>query len=473
MTAPNIELSAAVQECSLILKGLETDAPPKMHEVARRVREGKLTGRDLLLIRSRILGYHDSVAGYVEHGVGPAVVASTLARALPFGPEPAHKYGQGEVDAAVAELAAEGNRKDRLKALRVISAEALAQSSYEPLRWAIEGFFPEGLTMLAASAKAGKTFLSLQCAVATARGLPVFGRRTEQSDVLYLCLDTGELSIQNRLRKMGIGCPPNLAFSFEWPKGAEAVQLLDDYLSENKSTQLVIIDTLVDILGGGAASSSGMYRAEKIELAPLRALGESRHVAIVGINHLIKGAGAMAVADLNELSYGGGGFQATPNCSIAINKSPRSATAKVEIRPRDAEWQEIALAFNPESCTWSLSDEDPAEATLTPERMVVLAALRRVEDAKASELAAAIGKDPGTVSKMLRLLEGEGLAEKVGYGRYRACKASRSGRSSRSDEVVDGSKEATPTTSNTSTGSWEALFPVVDVPAREAPVEIW
>jgi AAA domain len=44
---------------------------------------------------------------------------------------------------------------------RVFTAESLMKKKIEPLRWVVDGFVPEGLTLLAAKPKVGKSWLCI------------------------------------------------------------------------------------------------------------------------------------------------------------------------------------------------------------------------------------------------------------------------------------------------------------------------
>ena len=72
------------------------------------------------------------------------------------------------------------------------SAADLMALEFTPIRWLIPGLLPEGLMLLAARPKVGKSWLALDVGIATATGGEVLGRRVERGDVLYLALEDGD-----------------------------------------------------------------------------------------------------------------------------------------------------------------------------------------------------------------------------------------------------------------------------------------
>lgn len=56
-----------------------------------------------------------------------------------------------------------------------VSAHELKRRVFEPLQFIVEGLIPTGLTALAGSPKVGKSWLSLDIALSTARGIGCLG----------------------------------------------------------------------------------------------------------------------------------------------------------------------------------------------------------------------------------------------------------------------------------------------------------
>ncbi len=79
-----------------------------------------------------------------------------------------------------------------------------------PVRWAVPGLAPEGVTLLAGKAKMGKSWLVLALCIATAAGGAALGKvPVERGQALYLALEDNPRRLYNRLGKLlGGGEPP-------------------------------------------------------------------------------------------------------------------------------------------------------------------------------------------------------------------------------------------------------------------------
>ena len=64
---------------------------------------------------------------------------------------------------------------DNIKLNPVFSAEELMNQEFKPTQWLIDNLLPEGLTVLSGAPKIGKSFLSLELAVAVATQGSILG----------------------------------------------------------------------------------------------------------------------------------------------------------------------------------------------------------------------------------------------------------------------------------------------------------
>ncbi|HSH80063.1 MAG TPA: AAA family ATPase, partial [Herpetosiphonaceae bacterium] len=84
-----------------------------------------------------------------------------------------------------------------------VSAEELRAKPIAPLRWAVPGIVPAGLTILAGAPKMGKSWLCFDLAIGIAQGGSVLGGvEVEQGSVLYLALEDNERRLRQRLDKL-------------------------------------------------------------------------------------------------------------------------------------------------------------------------------------------------------------------------------------------------------------------------------
>ncbi len=79
-----------------------------------------------------------------------------------------------------------------------------------PVKWAVSGIVPEGVTLLAGKPKLGKSWLTLGLGVATAMvGVTLGTKRVVRGEVFYLALEVNRQRLQKRLDKLlGAARPP-------------------------------------------------------------------------------------------------------------------------------------------------------------------------------------------------------------------------------------------------------------------------
>ena len=149
------------------------------------------------------------------------------------------------------------------------SAADLRTMTFEPVRYVLPRFIPEGMTLLVGRPKVGKSWWVLDLCLACAAGHPALGTlKAVEGDVLYLALEDGKRRLQHRLDKL---LP---TFSGEWPKRLTLVPMggwhradqggLEDIGAWCKSVPkpvLVVVDTL-ERIRKPANGKSPLYSAD-------------------------------------------------------------------------------------------------------------------------------------------------------------------------------------------------------------------
>ena len=130
---------------------------------------------------------------------------------------------------------------------RTVTAAWLDQQTFPPLEWTVEGILPEGMGMLAAPPKAGKSWMVANIGLACAAGgfalskIPV-----KQRPVCYLALEDGHRRLQSRFRALmeDQALPAELEVVTR-ASPSEALVMVDEFLRRHQSdAPLVIVDTL-------------------------------------------------------------------------------------------------------------------------------------------------------------------------------------------------------------------------------------
>mgnify|MGYP003779546527 CR=1 FL=1 len=90
----------------------------------------------------------------------------------------------------------------------MVSARWLMAQDFPPLEYVVPGLIPEGLTLLAAAPKIGKSWLVLGLGIACASGGYAFGQLpVDRRPVLYLALEDGQRRLRRRRQFFQISHP--------------------------------------------------------------------------------------------------------------------------------------------------------------------------------------------------------------------------------------------------------------------------
>src|SRR5262245_14021956 len=115
-----------------------------------------------------------------------------------------------------------------------LSAKELNTMTFAPIKYVVPGIIVEGLTLLAAKPKIGKSWMMLHAATAVARGGFTLGDiHCVEGDVLYCALEDNLRRLQSRMTKL-FGTqdwPERLFFRCEMPRLADGgLQVIKDWI---------------------------------------------------------------------------------------------------------------------------------------------------------------------------------------------------------------------------------------------------
>ena len=107
---------------------------------------------------------------------------------------------RGEEAGVVASGIAQATANHRMPTVDIFTAMDLHRKQFAPVKWAIPGFLPEGLCLLAGKPKMGKSWMALALGIAVATGGAAFGKiRTTPGSVLYLALEDSPRRLKSRI----------------------------------------------------------------------------------------------------------------------------------------------------------------------------------------------------------------------------------------------------------------------------------
>ena len=307
---------------------------------------------------------------------------------------------------------------------KFISTYDLNKKNLPDIKWVIEDLIPEGLTILAARPKMGKSFLALYLAACVAKERRVWDKyRTNKSNVLYLAYEDSIQSIKYRQTKMFSSLNIN---SDEYPKNFHICtdyqrlekEKLDSHFHElsDQGMQFVIIDTMASGVVYNIGGQS-MYFKEYELISALKNSSSKSGINVMLIHHTKKGV----PTDSIEAVLGTTGITGAVDTIWVMGKE--GTQVYLDTAGKNVSSERLALTFDKKRFLWNLvGSVDPVIHRLTIERSEILGILKDNENPmKTGEIAIKVNKSVSATSELLGKLNKETLVEKTGYGYWKAA----------------------------------------------------
>lgn len=237
-----------------------------------------------------------------------------------------------------------------------ISAATILGTSYPPVEYVVPGLIPEGLTMLVASPKIGKSWMVLGLALASASGGVALGRlRVDRRPVLYLALEDGERRLQGRLRT--IHGTPEAGLLFKTSLGhfgpVDVISAFIDRHAEDRP--LVILDTLGKVRGVGNGADN--YGRDYTQMSQLKSCVDScPGSSLIVVHHTNKGEHGDFLSGVS----GTQGLAGAADTIAVIQRERNSPEGALHITSRDAMEGSYGVRF--EGGAWTLDGGTLTEA---------------------------------------------------------------------------------------------------------------
>jgi hypothetical protein len=229
---------------------------------------------------------------------------------------------------------------------------------FNPVTYLVRDLIPnEGITLICAKPKVGKSWLVLDIALGATMDRYVLGDiKPVQGDVLYLALEDSLRRIQTRMTKL---LP---TFSGEWPEGITFVTQwrrvdqggLDDireWANDTKAKGRPIAFIAIDVLKMvRPPSKAGQppYEADYEAIKGLHQVAIDLAVPIIVIHHTRKAA----AEDLIDKVSGTAGLTGAVDTIIVIERQGQGTV--FDVRGRDIEANTLAVEFSKETCRWTI-----------------------------------------------------------------------------------------------------------------------
>lgn len=228
---------------------------------------------------------------------------------------------------------------------------------YPPLEYVVPGVIPEGLTILVAPPKIGKSWMVLGIAKACSEGSEALGAiPVDQRPVLYLALEDGPRRLQDRLHALGMtDGNSSLSLMTETPAGA-ALTIGAFVERHHDCSPVVILDTLGMVRNVYTGNDS--YQNDYSEMSVYkRIVSCNPGSSLVVVHHTNKGAHSDFVASTS----GTQGIAGAADSILTIQRGRGESEATLNVTSRDA--AEGSYAIHLDGGRWFLDGNDLAEAS--------------------------------------------------------------------------------------------------------------
>ena len=241
-----------------------------------------------------------------------------------------------------------------MSAAKSFTASWLMNQEFPPVQYVVPGIVPEGMTLLVAAPKIGKSWMVLGLALELSNGGDAFGCIPvgKPRPVLYLALEDGQRRLQDRLKMLR---PSEVSHRLEFVTElgeAKVIETIRDYMGKFAGLDpVVILDTLGKVMppAGNASQYGHDYRM-------LSALKETADAvpgsSLVIVHHTRKSEGG----DFLDAVSGTQGIAGAADTVLVLKRDRHDKTATLQVTSRDAEEGEYSLTMT--DGTWNLNGGD-------------------------------------------------------------------------------------------------------------------
>jgi hypothetical protein len=297
-----------------------------------------------------------------------------------------------------------------------MSASAIMTKVLPPVRYVVEGYIAEGVTVLAGRPKSGKSWLALGIGVGVSMGGYALNTRVEQGDVLYLALEDNERRMQKRLKQLlppSSTTPSRLFIDFTCPRmdqgGLDAIR---EWVASVEKPRLIVIDVFGKIRPIPTRNEQ-IYSSDYDSITPLKEIASEHGIAMILVHHTRK----QDAEDPFDTVSGSTGLTGAADTVLVLARNSQGTT--LYGRGRDIEELETAMSFDRKTGHWGVLGA-ASEIRRSDERSAVLVALKDAEEPMTpGEIASAIGQRPNNVKQLLFKMVKDGQVAKLhGRGHY-------------------------------------------------------
>lgn len=248
---------------------------------------------------------------------------------------------------------------------QTFNAAWLMSQEFEPIKYVVPGVIPEGMTLVVAAPKIGKSWLALGVALGLSGGGMVLGHLPvgKPRPVLYLALEDGPRRLQDRLKHLG-GYDATHRLEFIVNMGGDSVvQTIREYMAKYDGLDpVVILDTLGKVMP--ANNNGSQYQHDYQMLSALKATCDAVPGSSLLIVHHTRKHEA---SDFLDAVSGTQGIAGAADTVLLLSRERHDDTATLQVTSRDAAEGEYRLRLT-DVGKWEIEGatlEDAAHAAQT------------------------------------------------------------------------------------------------------------
>jgi RecA-family ATPase len=242
----------------------------------------------------------------------------------------------------------------------VFDAAWLMQQVFPPTKYVVPGIIPEGMTLLVAAPKIGKSWMVLGLGVELSNGGSAFGSIPvgKPRPVLYLALEDGKRRLQDRLIRLNPSeVSHRLQFQTDVAQGQVIATIRDFMVRHDGLDPVVILDTLGKVMP--PAGNGSQYGHDYSVLSALKATSDAvPGSSLVIVHHTRK----MDGGDFLDAVSGTQGIAGAADTVLVLKRERHDDRATLQVTSRDAAEGEYSLSLNA-SMAWELEGGDLAAAS--------------------------------------------------------------------------------------------------------------
>lgn len=250
--------------------------------------------------------------------------------------------------------------------LSFISGAELASKEMQPPVFVVEGLVPQGLDLLVAPSKAGKSWMALDMSISIATGTTFLGKKTNPGTVLYLAFEDSYFRLKDRQAKVlnGREAPKNLYLTTA-DTAADLdhglIEQLQEFVQEKPDTKMIVIDVFQR--ARGASNSRNAYGKDYEDTAKLKKFADCNNLVMLLIHHTSKRSDDNdPFSSINRTT----GIMGSADAVFVLTRTNKeTGFATLNVTGRDIPENDYKLKFDNTTFRWKMegSAEEVAERT--------------------------------------------------------------------------------------------------------------